>query len=156
LVLTNGTREEDLRFGQANVDAAIATLASEQKMLADLKITSTRNGILDNLPWNLGERVTMGSPIAVVLAGKSPYARVYIPEPYRIKIHLGDSLEVRVDGLEKPVMGTVRWISTDPAFTPYYALNQEERARLMYLAEIQLPDSSSDLANGVPAQVVLP
>jgi len=156
LVLTNGTRDEDLRFGQANVDSAIASLASERKRLDDLTITATRDGILDNLPWNLGERVTMGSPLAIVLAGKSPFARVYIPEPYRIKLHLGDELEVRVDGLEESIMGKLRWISTEPAFTPYYALNQEERARLMYLAEIQLPDSSSDLANGVPAQVVLP
>lgn len=33
----------------------------------------------------------------------------------------------------------VRWISSEPAFTPFYALNQEERARLMYLAEAQRP-----------------
>jgi HlyD family secretion protein len=33
---------------------------------------ATRDGILDNLPWNLGERVTLGSPVAVVLAGLAP------------------------------------------------------------------------------------
>jgi HlyD family secretion protein len=50
----------------------------------------------------------------------------------------------------------VRWISSEPSFTPYYALNQSDRARLMYVAEIQLPDSAANLPNGVPAQVVLP
>lgn len=154
--VVNGTREEDLKIADAQLAGALASLASETKKLEDLTITSTRTGILDSLPWNLGERVALGSPLAIVLAGKSPYARVYIPEPYRIKVKISDQLLVYVDGLAEPIEGTVRWIATDPAFTPYYALNQKERARLMYLAEIQLPDSASELANGVPAQVQLP
>jgi HlyD family secretion protein len=155
-ILTNGTREEDLRAAEAYLDAAKAVLASENKKLADLSILSTRDGILDNLPWNLGERVTTGSPVAIVLAGKAPFARIYVPEPYRVKVKVGDQLVVRVDGLEKTLTGKLRWISTEAAFTPYYALNQEERSRLMYLAEVQLPDSEADLPNGVPAQVELP
>lgn len=154
--LTNGTREEDLRMAEAELNAAKAQLESEQKHLSDLTIIATREGLLDNLPWNLGERVTAGSPLAIVLAGKAPYARVYIPEPYRVKIKVGDHLQVKVDGIEKSITGTVRRLSTEPAFTPYYALNQGERGRLMYLAEIQLPDSAEELPNGIPAQVVMP
>jgi HlyD family secretion protein len=67
-----------------------------------------------------------------------------------------DTLTVRVDGLKQSMQGTVRWISSEPAFTPYYALNQGERSRLMYLAEVQLPDSYATLPNGVGAQVELP
>jgi len=136
LVLTNGTREEDLRIAEARLAAVTAILTSENRRLADLTIVATRDGILDNLPWNLGERVTIGSPLAIVLAGKAPFARIYVPEPYRVKIKVGDKLAVHVDGIEKTVMGTLRWIATEPAFTPYYALNQEERSRLMYLAEV--------------------
>lgn len=156
LVLTNGTREEDLRAAEAVLNEAQATLKSEQKKLQDLTIVATRDGILDNLPWNTGERVTAGSPVAILLAGKAPFARVYVPEPYRIKLSIGDKLRVHVDGLDKPITGELRWISSEPAFTPYYALNQEERARLMYLAEVQLPDSETHLPNGVPAQVEIP
>ncbi|MCF6192962.1 MAG: HlyD family efflux transporter periplasmic adaptor subunit [Kangiellaceae bacterium] len=156
LVLTNGTREEDLRFAQAHVDAATAYLASEQKRLRDLSIIATRDGILDSLPWNLVERVTQGSPLAILLSGKAPFARVYVPEPYRVNLRVNQKLMVRVDGLDHKIEGTLRWISTEPAFTPYYALNQEERSRLMYLAEVQLPDTESQLPNGVPAQVELP
>lgn len=156
LALTNGTREEDLRAAEALLNAAVATLASENKRLADLTILATRDGILDNLPWNLGERVTIGSPLAIVLAGESPYARIYVPEPYRVKLKVGDELVVHVDGIDKPVTGHLRWISSEPAFTPFYALNQQERSRLMYRAEVQLPDSEASLPNGVPAQVELP
>ncbi|UUO24164.1 HlyD family efflux transporter periplasmic adaptor subunit [Colwellia sp. M166] len=156
LQLINGTRIEDLAIAEAVLASNIAMLSSEEKKLSNLTITAKRDGILDNLPWNLGERVTAGSPVAIVLAGKAPFARVYIPGPYRVHIKVGDPLAVHVDGLAKPILGKVRWIATEPAFTPYYALNQAERANLMYLAEIMLPDNTSDLPSGIPAQVVLP
>jgi HlyD family secretion protein len=156
LILTNGTRHEDLIMAAANLAVMQAALASEKKKLEDLTVTATRDGLLDNLPWNLGERVTLGSPVAIVLAGHTPYARIYVPEPYRIKIKAGDDLIIHVDGLAKTITGKVRWISSEPAFTPYYALNQEERARLVYLAEVHLPDSYAALPNGVAVQVELP
>lgn len=156
LILTNGTRHEDLLMAEANLAVMQAALVSENKKLSDLTVTATRDGILDNLPWNLGERVTLGRPVAIVLAGHAPYARIYVPEPYRVKIAAGDNLSIHVDGLTQTISGKARWISTEPAFTPYYALNQEERARLMYLAEVQLPDSYAELPNGVAVQVELP
>lgn len=156
LVLVNGTREEDLRIAEADLAGARAVQASEEKRLADLTIISTRAGVLDSLPWNLGERVTVGSPLAIVLAGRSPYARIYVPEPYRVKLNVGDNLVVHVDGIDKAIEGRLRWISSEPAFTPYYALNQQERSRLMFLAEVQLPESESRLPNGIPAQVEMP
>jgi HlyD family secretion protein len=156
LVLTNGSREEDLRAAEAVLNGAIAALASENKQLADLSVVATRDGLLDNLPWNLGERVTIGSPLAIVLAGDAPFARIYVPEPYRVKLQVGDQLLVYVDGIDQPINGQLRWIATEPAFTPYYALNQQERSRLMYRAEVQLPASEASLPSGVPAQVELP
>lgn len=154
--LVTGTRPEDLEIAKAELAAAKASLETQEKILSDLTITASRDGVLDNLPWNLGERVSVGSPVAIMLAGDAPYARVYVPEPYRVKVKEGDRLEVRIDGLADPIEGTVRWISSEPSFTPYYALNQTDRSRLMYVAEVQLPDSASDLPNGVPAQVLLP
>lgn len=156
LQLINGARIEDLKIAEAILAMAIAVLDSEVKKLNDLTITAKRDGLLDNLPWNLGERVTQGSPVAIVLAGSAPFARVYVPEPYRVKIKIADKLTVNIDGLTSPIIGTVRWISSEPAFTPYFALNQEERANLMYLAEVQLPASAADLPMGVPAQVEMP
>ncbi|MET1414482.1 HlyD family efflux transporter periplasmic adaptor subunit [Roseibium sp. HPY-6] len=154
--LVTGSRPEDIAIARAELSAAQASLATQETILSDLTIVASRDGVLDSLPWNLGERVTVGSPVAVLLAGDAPYARVYVPEPHRVNINEGDTLEVRIDGLDGAIEGRVRWISSDPSFTPYYALNQSERARLMYVAEIQLPESASNLPNGVPAQVVLP
>jgi HlyD family secretion protein len=84
-----------------------------------------------------------------------PYARVYVPSSVRVKFVPGIEVPVHVDGLDQILTGKVRWVSSDPSFTPYYALTEDERSRLMYLAEIDLPDSAQTLPTGVPAQVDL-
>ena len=154
--LTHGSRVEDINSAKAQVQAAEAELKVQQKYLSDLTIKAMRAGRVDNLPWHVGERVTKGSPVVIVQANSAPYARVYIPEPYRAKLNQGMTLTVRVDGIDKDIQGELTWIASEPAFTPFYALNQEERARLMYLAEVTLPTSENNLPTGVPAQVIMP
>ena len=155
-LLTSGTRIEDLRQAEAQLLATSAQLISEQQRLANLSVVATRDGTLDSLSWHVGERVATGQQLVILLADGAPYARVYIPEPSRAAISVGTSLTVHVDGVETPYTGTVRWIALEPAFTPYYALNSSERSRLVYLAEVQLPDTALDLPAGLPAQVELP
>lgn len=156
LLLTNGAREEDLQQAEAMLAEARAVLQLEQHNLQELSIRATRAGRLDRLPKYLGERANVGDAVAIVLAGEAPYARVYIPEPYRVKLRVGQTLDISVDGVAEPLPGTIRWIAQEAAFTPYYALNAADRARLVYLAEIQLSAAAKDLPNGVPAQVELP
>lgn len=154
LRLTNGTRQEQLDAGSAALQAAQAQLAMEEYRLSELSVVATRDAYLDSLPFNVGERVEPGSTLAILLANNSPFARVYVPEPWRARLAIGDQYPVRIDGIESPVTGRLRWIAVDPAFTPYYALNASDRARLVYLAEFDLLEGS-DLPTGVPVQVQL-
>lgn len=154
LALTNGTRKEDLDQAEASVNAAQAQLDLEKIRLDELTIKATRNGYLDSLPYHVGERVNSGSAVAVLLIDASPYARVYVPEAWRVKLKVGDELTVRVDGLDKDLTGRLRWIDSSPSFTPYYALNAEDRSRLVYLAEVDLLDNPG-LPSGIPTQVIL-
>lgn len=156
LALTNGTRIEDLNQADAQVAEAEANLRIAQHQLDQLSIKATRDGLLDRLPKYVGERANLNDPLAVVLAGKAPYARVYVLEPARVHLRVGDSLKVHVDGYPNSFDGKLRWVSHDPAFTPYYALNSRDRALLMYLAEIDLPESAIDLPSGIPVQVDIP
>ncbi len=156
LELQAGAREEDIRIAQAQLQAADARVDAEQARLDNLTIAASRDGILDNLPWNLGERVPLGSPVAIILSEGQPFARVYVPEPARAGLKDGDTVQIAVDGITETFAGTVRWISAEPAFTPYYALNQEQRSRLVYLAEIALPPEAGDLPVGLPVTAYLP
>jgi HlyD family secretion protein len=154
--LTNGERIEDIQQAQAALAAATAEVSLQQQIINDLTVVATRNGILESLPYNLGERVPMNGIVASIQTDTLPYARVYVPEPYRVKLSAGMKLKVHVDGIDKAFEGTLRWIATEPAFTPYYALNEDDRARLVFLAEIDLPETGKNLPAGVPAQVEMP
>ncbi|WP_418369065.1 HlyD family secretion protein [Vibrio harveyi] len=153
--LTAGSRPEDIEQAKAELMAAKADVALQQQKLAELTITATRDGLLDNLPFNLGERVPVNGIVAVIQASRVPYARVYVPATYRVNFIPGKAVQVHVDGVEKPLEGTVRRVATEPSFTPYFALTEEERSRLMYLAEVDLQDSAESLPSGIPAQVDL-
>lgn len=153
---TTGTRQEDLDKAKAELEAAIATKELEIQKFEDLIIMSTRSGILESLPFNEGERVKTGAYVAVMQASDKPFARVYLPEKQRLKYKMGEKVKVSVDGSEKLYEGVIRWIATDPSFTPYYALTEDERSRLMYLTEVTLttPDSN-EIPSGLPAQMLL-
>ncbi|KLV05092.1 membrane protein [Photobacterium aquae] len=153
--LTAGARLEDIEQAKAELLAAKADVALQEQKLAELDIVATRDGILDNLPYNLGERVPVNGIVAVMQAGVRPYARVYVPAEHRGNMAPGVSVTVHVDGVETAMEGTVRWVATEPSFTPYYALTEDERTRLMYLAEVDLPESAANLPSGIPSQVDL-
>lgn len=156
ILLQRGTRVEELQQAQAQWQAAASGLALIEKQLSDLTIVATRSGMVDSLPWHLGERVSAGSPLVVLLAQGNPFVRAYIPEGKRASVKIGQTLNVAVDGAKASFRGTISRLQSDPAFTPYYALTEEDRARLMYLAEIQLGDDAKHLPSGLPAQVSLP
>lgn len=153
--LISGERPEVIKQAQADLEAAEAEVALQQSILDDLTIIATRDGILDSLPFNVGERVANNAVIAVIQANTVPYARVYLPETQRIKVKVNDEFPLYVDGVEQPLTSTVRWIASEPAFTPYYALSESSRSRLMYLAEFNLENSVDNLPSGMPVSVKL-
>ncbi len=154
LSLTNGTRKEELEQGEAALAAANAQLSLEQYNLNELSIRATRDGYLDRLPWNEGERVQAGSTVAVMLANTQAFARVYVPEIWRVKVVVGQDYEVKIDGLDKTMTAKLRWIASEASFTPYYALNERDRSRLVYVAEFDIEESDA-LPIGLPVEVIL-
>ena len=111
-------------------------------------------GLVDSLPFEVGERPRQGDIVAVMLTGEQPFARIYVPEPLRASVSVGDELFVNVDGVANPVSGTVRRIAAEPIFTPYFALTERDRSRLAYVAEVTLANNGERLPEGLPVQVL--
>ena len=102
-----------------------------QTSAARYVVRAPRAGRIEAIPYKLGERPTAGRPLIVMLADGTPYARVYVPEPLRTQFQPGTRTRVRVDGRDGDLTGVVRFVSAEAAFTPYYALTQEDRSRLV-------------------------
>ncbi|MBS0465414.1 MAG: HlyD family efflux transporter periplasmic adaptor subunit [Proteobacteria bacterium] len=152
-VLLHGSRPEDIAQAQAQADAAQAQVDSISVDLQRVRITAPRAGRIDAIPYKQGDQPPVGAPLAIELVGDAPYARVYVPEPLRASVHIGDRARVVVDGQAGAFAGRVRAIRAEPVFTPYYALSGEDAPRLSYLAEIQLGTDAGKLPIGVPVHV---
>lgn len=153
LELQHGTRVEQIAQGQAAAAAARAEVATQQVTLQKLTLTAPRDGLIDSLPYKLGDQAPVGAPLVVMLAGEAPYARVYVPATLRAAVQVGTVAHVHVEGSQTAWRGTVRMIRSEPSFTPYYALTGQDAERLSYLAEVQLGTDANALPAGLPLWV---
>jgi HlyD family secretion protein len=151
--LLHGTRPEQIAQARAAVAAAAAQAGAQQVLLGKLTVVAPRGGRIDSIPHKLGDQAPVGAPVAIMLAGDAPYARIYVPEQQRAGVHVGDAIQVFVAGRDKPYAGKIRMLRSEPGFTPYYALIGDDAARLSYLAEITLGTEATDLPAGLPVRV---
>lgn len=152
--LVHGTRSEEIAQGEASVRAARAQANAQEATLGKLGVVAPRAGVVDSLPYKLGDQAPVGAPLAILLVGDAPYARIYVPEQQRMRVHVGDTARVFVDGRDAALPGRVRMIRSEPSFTPYYALIGTDAARLSYLAEVALSGAdAARLPAGLPVRV---
>lgn len=154
--LQHGTRPEKIAQGKAALATAKAKVRAQRVLLNKLHVTAPRAGVVDAIPYKRGDQAPVGAPLAILLVGQAPYARIYVPEPLRAHVHVGDHVKVRVDGYDKTYAGRVRMVRDEPEFTPYYALTGANAARLSYIAEVALGKKASKLPAGLPVHVTLP
>jgi HlyD family secretion protein len=154
--------DKDLERTVGERDAATAGLREAQALLTaaaerlrDLTVVSPTSGVVDQLPFDVGERPPVGGVIAVILEDTAPWVRVWVPQRAVATVGPGTPAEIRIDGLLRPLAGHVRDVAREPAFTPHYALTERERVHLVYEARVTIDDAPPSLRPGAPAEVVL-
>jgi len=150
-----GTTVEELAQAEASVEQAEARVDSARLDLERHEIRAPVDGIVDSRLFETGERPVAGQPVLVMLAGHQAHARVYIPEHIRVQLGPGSKATLYVDGLDTALAGTVRWVASEAAFTPYYALTERDRGRLSYAAKIDIDEPIQRLPDGVPLEADL-
>lgn len=152
--LVEGTTAEELDQARAAVREAEAAVAGQRLTIERLTLASPRAARVEALPFELGETPRVGDALVVLRAAdQAPYARVYVPAELKALFRTGAQVRVHVEHLE-PRRGRVRYIASEAAFTPYFALTEHDAGRLSYLAEIDL-ENGEDLPVGVPVRAVV-
>ena len=130
--LLTGTTVEELAQAEQVVKQAAAARDAAAIDLERHMLVSPVDGIVDTRLYEQGERPAPGQPVMILLGGEQPYARVFVPESIRVNIAPGTAARIYVDGLDEVLDGRVRWVSSDAAFTPYYALTERDRGPVSY------------------------
>ncbi len=153
--LEAGVRQQQITQTRALLSSLEAQFALLEIDQSRLQIRSPSSARVDALPYEVGERPRSGDVVAVLLIGAQPLARVYIPEIVRAQIDMGTRLDVTIDGIDEVVSGRVLRIEAEASFTPYFALSEQDRGRLSYIAELDLNYAGPRLPEGLPVQIDL-
>jgi HlyD family secretion protein len=139
--------------GRALLEEAEAGLAAARKRVADLSLASPVPGVVDQIPFDAGERVPAGAVVAVVLGDGPPWVRAWLPERDFVRVRPGTPARVRIDGLGGELRGTVLDVARQPEFTPHYALTERDRVHLVYETRVRIESAPAELRPGIPAEV---
>lgn len=140
----------------AGLREAHATVDATRKQVADLDLRAPAPAVVDQLPYETGERVPAGAVLAVLVLRARPWIRVWLPEPYLAQVGPGLEATVSLDGWPGSLRGRVLDVAREPTFTPHFALTERERAHLSYEIRVELLDEPEGVRPGVPATVRLP
>lgn len=152
-----GPRQED-------IDAARATLASDQAMLRLAETQLARTVLKAPEAGTILSRNL--EPGAIVLPTTSAYTlaltndvwiRTYLPEPLLGRVRAGQVLEITTDSAPgHPYKAAVGFVSPTAEFTPKAVETPELRTQLVYRARLHVLDADAGLRQGMPVTVHLP
>jgi HlyD family secretion protein len=157
-------QEELLRRGPASLqdyDRARSTRDQDRQRLTQAqwnfdqkKQAAPQTGLVYDTLFRQGEWVAAGKPVVVLLPPQNIKVRAFVPETRVGSIHYGDPVQVTVDGLEKPYLGSVSYISPRAEYTPPVIYSRESREKLVFMVESVFdPQVSANLHPGQPVDV---
>jgi HlyD family secretion protein len=156
-IVRTGARPERIAVHEAQVRQAEAALEQADAQLENAAIRAPFAGVVAVRHRQPGETVGAGSPVLTVRDPEDRWVRIYIREDRLAQLTLGQSAEVRSDGLRgRSFEGRVSFISGQAEFTPRNVQTAEDRVRLVYMVKVALTgDPEGELKPGLPADVEL-
>jgi HlyD family secretion protein len=121
----------------------------------DFIILSPVNGVVLETFVCGGESLLPGAALADVLDEDSLYIEVFLEEREIGRLRLGDTAQVRLDGLPgRPLAGTVTFFGRQAEFSPKYVLSEKEREALLFEVKVKVQGETSVLKESLPVTVV--
>jgi len=174
--LENGTRPEDIKAAQAQVDQANASVEAAEGQLksaqAQLKavqaqlqgvdvnvnnaiIVAPTNGVISQLSLEAGEMVSTGMPLAVIINTDQPSIMCHVKETDISKVDLEQEVCIKIPAYEgQEFTGKVVRINKDADFAIKRATNDSgEFDILSYGVKVEFTDMDKPLRAGMTAFV---
>lgn len=152
----HGYRTEEVAAARAARDAAQYARDALQAQLAELRIISPIDGVVEALELQPGDLTAPSAPVLSLLDDQALWVRAYVPQNL-VALQVGQKLQVVVDSFPQETrVGTVSFISRVAEFTPSNVQTPVERAKLVFRIKVTLDNSDRRLLPGMSADVWLP
>lgn len=147
-------RKEQQKVAQANLTAAIATAAKARADLKDRTATAPVSGRVERTFYDVGEMAPAGAPVVSILPAGAMKVEFYVAEADRMKLAMGQQVDVACDGCGKGMTAKISFMASDPQYTSPLIYSRDVRATLVYLAEATI-DNPANILPGQPVTVSL-
>ncbi|MET0389446.1 MAG: HlyD family efflux transporter periplasmic adaptor subunit, partial [Polyangiales bacterium] len=148
-----GARGDEIAAAVARVQAASAGLASADARLSRYELHNPAAGSVIDVHVKVGEMVAPGSPAVTIADLTHPFVDVFVPQARVHALHVGQSMQVRVDGVAHALAGRIEHIFPKTEFTPRFLFSEGERPNLVLRTRVRVDDPAHVLHGGVPAFV---
>lgn len=144
-------RDGDLAASAANLRAAEAEMQRQHILFDQRRITAPVGGRVEKLYYETGEMAGSG-PVLSILPEGERFVRFFVPETLRAELTIGQDLPVTCSACAPGLVARLRRIASQPEFTPPIIYSRDQRGRLVFLAEADLPQSLQ-LLPGQPVSI---
>lgn len=156
LLLQEGTRREDIQHAEKEYAARMEAVDQAQQQLAYTDLVSPVTGMVTVRLKEAGEMVAAGDPVLRVAELARPWVRGYLSESDLGRVHLGQSVKIRVDGVPgREFDGRLSFISPVAEFTPKTVETRELRVDLVYRVKVDVDNPEGILKIGMPADIII-
>jgi HlyD family secretion protein len=156
----NAAESDDIflagRQAEAQLQQAKSNLALLQIKLKNSRIQAPVSGVIANKLTELGENVSQGTPLLVILDNAKPWVKVYLPLVAAEKVFLGQKVLITMDAFpHRKFDGEISFIATAAEFTPKNYQSQDERVKQVYAVKITLENATGIFKAGMPVDVII-
>jgi HlyD family secretion protein len=147
-------RPEQIRAQSSQVAAASAALDQSRRRLDEKHVVAAQGGVIVDTLFREGEWVPAGSPVVRMLPPANLKVRFFVPQTAVSQFPVGRPVAVHCPGCDKPIAGTVTYVSTEPEYTPPVIYSNDTREKLVFLIEAR-PEAAAaaSLHPGQPVDV---
>ena len=155
-LVVEGPRKEDIKSGQATLQALLAARDLAQQRLADTSLRAPVGGVIRSRIVEKGAMVSTGSPVFTLALTNPRYVRAYVNEPDLGTLRSGMRAQIFTDSYPgKSYQGWVGFIASTAEFTPKTVETTELRTKLVYRARVLVCDPEKELRLGMPVTVTI-
>jgi HlyD family secretion protein len=126
-----------------------------QRQIKDAMVQAPISGTITTRYYDAGETIPPNAPLVEIIDLSRMWTKVYVSETFLPNLRIGQPAQVKIDGTEQTLTGTVAWISSKAEFTPKNILTQESRTALVYAVKITVDNPERILKHGMPVSITL-
>jgi HlyD family secretion protein len=145
-----------IRAAEGQVEMARAGVARAELAVAECRLVAPRAARVQSLNHEAGEAVLPGAQLLTLVDLRVVRATFYLPNAELAAAASGKAVSVRADPYPGQVFhGVIRRVAAKAEFTPRNVQTREERDRLVYAVEIEVPNPEEKLRAGMPVEVTI-